>query len=149
MEFKPQFLTTTIGSMPFPDGETICKRLVSILDIPAWPQLPRRSFHESMYVQYSPALPGIVLDEGKEKIFFNKENDLSLAMEEFYTHYLAEDVDYFGLRPDYAAGFYTMLDTLPKFPGEWAKGHVTGPISFGLTVTDQNLRASLYDDVLS
>jgi hypothetical protein len=149
MAFHPKFLTTQIGSMPYPDGKEICKRLVSILDIPAWPQLPRRSFRESMYVQYSSALPGILLDEGKEKILFNTENDISPALEEFYARYLAEEVDYFGLRPDYAAGFFTMLETLRATPGEWAKGQVTGPISFGLTVTDQNLRASLYDDMLA
>ena len=67
MEFKPHFLTTQIGSMPYPTGSAICERIVSILDIPAWPQLPRRSFHENMYVQYSRVLPGVVLDEAKEK----------------------------------------------------------------------------------
>ena len=149
MEFKPHFLTTQIGSMPYPTGSAICERIVSILDIPAWPQLPRRSFHENMYVQYSRVLPGVVLDEAKEKISFNTENDISPALEEFYNHYLAEDVDYFGLTPDYAAGFYNMLDTLHKTSGEWAKGQVTGPVSVGLTVTDQNLRASLYDDMLA
>ena len=41
-----------------------------------------------------------------------------------------------------------MLETLKRVPGEWAKGQVTGPISFGLIVTDQNLRASLYDEML-
>ena len=149
MAFTPHFLTSQIGSMPYPEGKAICERLVSIMDIPAWPQLPRRSFRESMYVQYSPALPGIVLDEAKEKIIFNTEIDSSAALEEFYAHYLDEDVDYFGLRPDYAAGFYLMLETLRKTTGEWAKGQVTGPISFGLTVTDQNLRASLYDESLA
>ena len=149
MEFKPHFLSTQIGSMPYPDGKAICDRIVSILDIPAWPQLSRRSFHENMYVQYSQALPGVVIDEEKEKILFNTENDISAALEEFYGHYLAEEVDCFGLTPDFAAGFYIMQDVLRKTPGEWAKGQVTGPISFGLTVTDQNLRASLYDDVLA
>jgi hypothetical protein len=149
MDFKPRFVTTQIGSMPYQNPDHICERLVSLLDIPAWPQLPRRSFHESMYVQYSPALPGIVMDKEKEKILFNTEADISSALEDFYAHYLAEDVDCFGLRPDYATGFYTMLDTLSKTTGEWAKGQVTGPISFGLTVTDQNLRASLYDEMLA
>jgi hypothetical protein len=31
---------------------------------------------------------------------------------------------------------------------EWLKGQVTGPVSFGLTVTDQDLRASLYHELL-
>jgi hypothetical protein len=100
-------------------------------------------------VQYSPSLPAIVKDDIREKIYFDTQEDISPLMEEFYGRYLAEDVDSFGLHQEYAAGFYTMLEALRQFPGEWAKGQVTGPISFGLTVTDQNLRASLYDDMLS
>jgi hypothetical protein len=149
MAFTPHFLTSQIGSIPHLDGKEMCERLAKTIDIPAWPQLPRRSFHESMYVQYSPSLPAIAVDEAKEKIIFDTTNDISPAMEEFYSRYLAEDIDSFGLRPDYAAGFYTMLDTLKRIPGEWCKGQVTGPISFGLTVTDQNLRASLYDEMLA
>jgi methionine synthase II (cobalamin-independent) len=42
-----------------------------------------------------------------------------------------------------------MLDVLKNTTGEWAKGQVTGPISFGLTVTDQDLRASLYNELLA
>jgi hypothetical protein len=41
-----------------------------------------------------------------------------------------------------------MLEALRMTPGLWAKGQVTGPISFGLTVTDQDLRASLYHESL-
>ena len=149
MEFTPHFLTTIIGSIPHVEAKEMCARLAASIDIPAWPQLPRRSFHESMYVQYSPSLPAIVVDTAKEKITFDTQNDISPAMEAFYERYLAEDVDSFGLLPDYAAGFYTMLETMRSMPGEWAKGQVTGPISFGLTVTDQNLRASLYDEMLA
>ena len=74
---------------------------------------------------------------------------MSPALEEFYGRYLAEDVDSFALRPDYAVGFFTMLETMRKTKGTWAKGQVTGPVSFGLTVTDQDLRASLYNEALS
>jgi hypothetical protein len=42
-----------------------------------------------------------------------------------------------------------MLEVLDSTPGQWAKGQVTGPISFGLTVTDQDLRASLYNELLA
>jgi hypothetical protein len=149
MAFSPHFWTTIIGSIPHTEGAEICKRLATTIDIPAWPQLPRRSYKESMYVQYSPSLPAVVLDQQKEKISFDTQNDISAALEQFYGHYLADDVDSFGLLPDYAAGFYTMMETLRSTPGEWAKGQVTGPISFGLTVTDQNLRASLYDEALA
>lgn len=149
MPFDHPFVTTLIGSFPHPDGTALCPRLAREIPIPAWPQLPRRTFRENMYTQYSPGLPGIVIDEVKEKVTFDTTGDLSPALEEFYGRYLADDVDSFALSPDYAAGFYTMLDTLRSTSGEWVKGQVTGPISFGLTVVDQDLRSSLYNEQLA
>ncbi len=143
------FQTTLVGSFPHTDAVAISQRILAAADIPVWPQLPRRTFRENMYTQYGAGLPGIVIDEAKEKITFDTSTDLSTALEEFYARYLADDVDAFALPPDYAAGFYAMLDTLRSTSGTWAKGQVTGPISFGLTVTDQTLRASLYDDQLA
>jgi methionine synthase II (cobalamin-independent) len=143
------FTTTLIGSFPHTDSATLCARLVDAVQIPAWPQLPRRTFRENMYTQYSAGLPGIVVDDDHQKVYFDTTDDLSPALEEFYGRYLADDVDSFALSPDYAAGFYTMLDTLKSTSGEWVKGHVTGPISFGLTVVDQNLRSSLYNEQLA
>ena len=149
MAFEHPFVTTLIGSFPHPDGSTLCPRLARKIQIPAWPQLPRRTFRENMYTQYSPGLPGIVIDEVREKVTFDTTGDLSPALEEFYGRYLADDIDSFALSPAYAAGFYTMLDTLKSTSGEWAKGHVTGPISFGLTVVDQDLRSSRYNEQLA
>ena len=143
------FSTTHVGSLPHTDSGDICARLVSLLDIPAWPQLPRRNFKESMYIQYSAALPGVVIDEAKEKILFDTSIDLTPALEIFYEHYLADDVDWFALNPANAAGFEPMLAALKATPDAWAKGQVTGPISFGLTVTDQALRAALYHEMLA
>lgn len=142
------FLTTHVGSIPHTSLDGLAERLCGLLDIPAWPQLSQRSFRESMYVQYSPSLPGIREDPIQEKVYFNTDTDITESLEAFYTSVLADDLDRFALHPDYASGFFAMLDTLPKTNGEWAKGQVTGPISFGLTVTDQNLRASLYDEML-
>jgi hypothetical protein len=143
------FLTTHVGSVPHLDAAGLTDRLASGLDIPAWPQLPRRTFRESMYVQFAPLLPGLVVDETKEKVYFDTRQDLTPALEAFYTPVLADDPGAFALQPAYAAGFFAMLETLKKNPGDWAKGQVTGPISFGLTVTDQDLRASLYDEMLA
>lgn len=149
MAFEQPFVTTLVGSFPHPDSAALCPRLAREIQIPVWPQLPRRTFRENMYTQYSAGLPGVVIDDAKEKVFFNTTADLSPALEEFYARYLAEDVDSFALPPDYAAGFYMMLDTLRSNHGAWAKGQVTGPISFGLTVTDQDLRSSLYHEALA
>lgn len=149
MPFDRSFATTLIGSFPHTDSAALCERLAAAVPIPAWPQLPRRTFRENMYTQYSAGLPGIVVDEAHQKVYFDTTADLSPALEEFYGRYLADEVESFALPSDYAAGFYTMLDALKSTSGEWVKGHVTGPISFGLTVVDQNLRSSLYDEQLA
>ncbi len=142
------FLTTHVGSVPYPTVDGLPEKLAGLLDVPAWPQLPRRSFRESMYVQYSPTLPAICEDAAQEKIFFDTRMDYTDTLEGFYTPVLAEDVDSFALKPEYAAGFYAMLETFRSSKGEWAKGQVTGPVSFGLTVTDQDLKSGLYVEML-
>ena len=141
------FLATHVGSVPYSSATGLTDKLAAALDVPAWPQLPRRSFRESMYVQYSPTLPSVEVDEAKEKIIVAMSEDMTSALESFYNPYLADDVDAYALRPEYAAGFFAMLESLRNTKGDWAKGQVTGPISFGLTVTDQRLRASLYDEM--
>jgi hypothetical protein len=145
----PPLATTVVGSFPHLDAAALSRRLVASLDIPAWPQLPRRNFRELMYAQYAAGLPGIVLDEAAGKVRFDTSADLTPALEAFYTPYLEGDLEPFGLTPDEAAGFFAFEAALASTPGEWAKGQVTGPISFGLTVTDQNLRSSLYDELLA
>jgi len=123
--------------------------LIQMLDIPAWPQMSRRTFRENMYVQFSASLPAIVTDETKQKVYFDTLGDITSALETFYERYLANDVTAFALKPGYASGFYNMLEAMRRIPGDWAKGQVTGPISFGLTVTDQDLRASLYNEQIA
>jgi hypothetical protein len=149
MTFAPHFLTTHVGSVPHLDSAAIAERLATGLDIPAWPQLSRRSFRENMYVQYSGPLPRVVLDEVHEKITLDTTGDLTPDLEVFYERVLADDLDAFALRPADAVGFFAMLDALRATPGEWAKGQVTGPVSLGLTVVDQDLRSILYNDLLT
>jgi methionine synthase II (cobalamin-independent) len=149
MPFEPHYMTSLIGSFPHTDGAELSRRLIARIDAPAWPQLPRLTYHENMYVQYSDGLPGVQLDDAREKILFDTTIDLSPALESFYERYLTDDVESFALKPEYAAGFYAMLDLLKETSGEWVKGQVTGPISFGLTVTDQDLRSILYNELLA
>ena len=142
------YLTTHVGSVPHADPHDLNARLLSTLDIPCWLQLPRLDFHENMYTQYAPTLPGAVVDEAKEKAFIDTGvADFDAALEAFYQAVIDENVDAFALHPDYARGFFVLLESLKREPTQYAKGQVTGPISFGLTVTDQNGRACLYNEV--
>jgi hypothetical protein len=102
-----------------------------------------------MYVQFGSRFPGVVIDEAQERLFVDTSGDLSPALEELFSHYLEDDVDWFALDPDFAAGFHVMLDVLKGIPGEWVKGQIIGPFSFGLTITDQNRRAVMYDNMLA
>jgi len=155
MILSPNYWTTVLGSFPHQDGRALCQHLIRTLNIPDWPQLPRRTYRENMYVQYSPSIPAIVENQGSEKVTFVTTGDLAPSLEEFYGHFLADDLEAFQLKPEYAAGFFSMLETMQLALAsqtrdiQWIKGQVTGPISFGLTVTDQELRASIYDETLA
>jgi hypothetical protein len=149
-----------VGSFPHPDSIELCQRLARMLDVPDWPQLPVKSFRENMYVQFSERLPAVVIEEIQERIYFDTTIDLASALESFYTPFLADNLDYFGLKPEHAEGFFAMLELLRdedasketldrRDPSAWVKGQVTGPISLGLTICDQNRRAGLYHEDLA
>jgi hypothetical protein len=136
-----------VSSVPHTAAHELNARLLSTLDIPCWLQLPRRDFRENIYTQYAPALPGAVVLEGKEKaIIDTSASDFDAELETFYQAVLDDDINVFALRYDYAQGFYLLLDALEVKPSQYAKGQVMGPISFGLTVTDQDGRACLYNE---
>ena len=145
----PPFATTNIGSVPHLDATSVTQQLINNLDIPSWPQLPRKTFRENMYTQFSASLPALVLDETKEKIHFNTGDDLAQVITPFYERVIENDFDFFALPENYASGMYALMKLLEGSSEGWVKGQVTGPISFGLTVTDQDRRASLYNEHLA
>jgi methionine synthase II (cobalamin-independent) len=139
-------LPTIVGSMPHTDPARACELVVRYLrDIPAWPQLPRRSFLENMYAQYSEGFPGVVV-EG-DRIHIDTAGDFQKPLEELYAAYLADDFSPFPIGPDHAAGLHAFLAMEGLNPLA-VKGQVTGPLSWGLTVTDQDRRSILYHEVL-
>ncbi len=140
-------LPTMIGSMPHTDPAEACAQVTRFLkDIPAWPQLPKRSFLENMYAQYSQGFPGAVVKD--EKIYIDRAQDLDKPLEQLYAAYLGNNIDKYPISADYAAGLHRFLSMSELSPVA-VKGQVTGPVSWGLTVTDSNMRAVLYDEVLA
>ncbi len=140
-------LPTVIGSMPHTDPSAACSQVTRYLkDIPAWPQLPKRSFLENMYVQFSQGFPGVVLEENR--IYIDRSQDLDKPLEQLYAAYLEEDSDKYSIGSDYAAGLHHFLSLTTLSPLA-VKGQIIGPISWGLTVTDDNQRAVIYDDTLA
>lgn len=140
-------LPTMVGSLPHTDPELAVALVYNYLPaLPAWPQLPRCDFTETMYAQFSEGFPGLTI-EG-ERIFVDRTQDISQPLEQLYFAYLEGVLDDYALGEEYGQGLHALLASEHR-PRRGVKGQVTGPISFGLAVTDQNRRPILYDDVLA
>jgi methionine synthase II (cobalamin-independent) len=148
MEPKTEFncLPTIIGSMPQTDAKEACSLVAKFLpDLPAWPQLPKRHL-ENMYVQFSEGFPGIVL-EG-DKAYVERSADFDSRLEQLYNADAENDPDNYGISAEYAAGLHAFLALKEQHP-RMVKGQTTGPITWGLMVTDREQRGILYDDLLA
>ena len=145
-EFKAELHSLAAGSLPHTDPAAACQLVLDALDIPTWPQLPRRSFLENMYVQFSERFPGVVIDH--ERIYVDREQDLDPALEQLYVAYLMDDLDHAAVSVEYAAGLHHFLNLDLGQPAI-VKGQITGPVSWGLMVTDENRRPVLYEEVLA
>ncbi len=145
-------IATGIGSLPVTDADQAAELSLRYLpEAPIWPQLPKKSFHEHMDGQYSESLPGIVVDEKKQRFSFDTSKDLTPALEKFFERYLEKDYGFFKISEDYAAGFYGFLRTLGKgLPKEarFLKGHITGPLTAGISFKDETGKDIIHNDVI-
>lgn len=155
--FEPRCLATTLGSLPHTDVAYGTRLMFECTpDIPAWAQFPRRTWRETMMVQFTEGLPGLV--ENGERIYFDTAApDFTEQLTDFYAGYLAVTeegdalaLDSFGLSPGYAAGFYEFIAQLPQHTRRRAalKGQVTGPFTLGTNLLDQQGRCAYYDHQL-
>lgn len=139
-------LPTIIGSVPHTDPQKAASLLTHYLkDIPTWPQLPKKSFLENMYVQYSEGFPGVVVED--DRIYIGTATDYTKSLETLYQAYLENDPSKFAMGRDHVAGLYALLEQDGLSP-KAVKGCVTGPLSWGITITDENKRSILYHEVL-
>ena len=149
-DFIPRALATGIGSLPHTDPRDALRVVFqNFPTIPFWTQLPRRDFRENMYAQFSENLAAVKIDPPHEWMGAVIDDSTMAQIEAFYARYLADDPNLFAVGQEYAAGLYALRDERAALrQARWIKGQVTGPISFGLKVVDQNLRPMLYDDSL-
>ena len=151
MRFSPKGIATAIGSFPHTEPEAACELILKhIPEIPIWPQLPNADFREQMEIQYSEGMPCVVVDEAKEKIYFETGGDPTGDLEKFYENVVEENLDYFRISPEYSRGLYCMeekLASMDRSSIQFLKCHVTGPLTFGLSKTDENKKSIYYNDV--
>ncbi|MEW6069966.1 MAG: methionine synthase [Candidatus Thermoplasmatota archaeon] len=146
MNTRFNLLPTGIGSLPYVNAQEACKHVLkNFAEIPFWPQLPKLGFCENMYVQFAYDLPGIVVDYDKKKIFADLEKKLGLEIDSFYRKISESALTY---DKEYFAGFYAMQKKKELLKVAKAlKGHITGPASLGLQITDsQSGKALLYNE---
>jgi len=154
IRFKPELRPVLIGSLPYRDhDEALTQVIVHTPEIPVWAQLPANP-QEQMIPQFLPGMPGLRTEENRMFIALGEDtfNTDLLAFYEAYLSITEADGDMaeseFALTPAAAGGFFTLVDYLkaPSTPPKAVKGQVTGPITFGTGVKDENGRAIFYDD---
>jgi methionine synthase II (cobalamin-independent) len=139
-------LPTAIGSMPHTNPGEACSIVLKYLaEIPAWPQLPRRSPKENMIVQFSEDFPGVVIDG--DKIRIEPSANFDSELEQIYTDCEQGDARKYGVSTEYAGGLYTFLSRTTG--SKLVKGQVTGPITWGVAVIGQGGLGILYDETLA
>jgi len=145
MKFEGLCYPTGIGSVPIVDPSDGCDFVrKSFKEIPFWPQLPKRSQNENMYIQYIENVPGVVMEGEK---FYIRLSELMEGAEKFYEKFLKEDPDLFPMSEEYSAGYHTFMSKLASEETPYAlKGQITGPVSFCMQVLDENNKALLHDD---
>lgn len=144
----PRCAAMAVGSVPHSDPATAVALVMrSTPDIPAWPQLPRRTFHENMFVQFTEGFPGVRLDEERERIYVLDEPPPD-EVTAFVEALESGDPSRFAISPDYAATLPLLERALAEVDPPFVKGQVTGPVSQGLALSREDRRALLYDDTL-
>lgn len=157
MSLKTQFLATGIGSVPYTVPEEALDLIFSYFpEVPYWPQLPLRSETEGMLSQcIAPLLKLGIVECRDHKYFFNTEQEeWGAKLAQFYELYIAasegdaQALDFFKFPEDSAAGFYAFLKHLESNgtgQAKLLKGQVSGPLSVGLALPDQDRKASYYN----
>ena len=140
-------MTTIIGSVPFGTPEQAISEIMNAeLDIPAWPQLPKRGFKELMIPQYSEGMPLVKYDLENKSITIDSANEKrSDALLEFFEKFIAEDASLFPISKDFSEGFYAFINNFEGKKIPWAKGHITGPLTFTLGINDSNGNPIYFD----
>ncbi len=154
--FSPDCLPILIGSLPHQNhAEAIDLILEYTPRIPLWPQLPKLQ-REGMVRQFVSGFPGLV-DRNSGCFVDTSKDDFPTRMTEFYEHFLVcrevdtlPDDSLFGLGSDTARGFFTFMQriaSLSVLPLS-LKGQVTGPVTTGIGIRDQNGLPLIHDDNL-
>jgi len=151
-------LPTGIGSLPYTNKDFACQKILQYFpQVPHWPQLPKLNFCENMYVQFSEGFPGIIIEEKNQRIYLDSAL-FQEGLEKFYENFLNKNLDFFQISEKYASGFHHFCRFLSSHTNSpihqltnslsplAVKGQITGPLTMGLAIKDENDRSIFYDE---
>jgi len=149
MDFQDSFIATAIGSFPHKEEKKVLPLILRDFPyIPFWPQLPKRSFLEGMVAQYSEGFPSLKVDKKEQRLWVDTSSGFDEDVEMFYQAVEKEDIQFFRISEDYARGLRLLKDIAREEVRKkikYIKAQVTGPITFGLSLLDQDKKPIFYD----
>lgn len=144
---KDSLRVTGIGSVPFVDADEACELILEFCpQIPYAPQLTKRDPRENMFLQFSENLPCLVADCEKKQVLFDDTQDREKRLLEFYDYIAHNCYDYFRISPEYAQGFYRLLEKCGKRKNLFIKVQITGPVTYLLSVTKRDRQSLIFDN---
>jgi methionine synthase II (cobalamin-independent) len=110
-----------------------------------------------MMTQFSEGVPCLRVEPENQKLSFSGAGSGPEELARFYEQcFEYEETGRFpevlGLSPAYATGLYAFLETISgrrEEPLGFIKGQITGPLTFGLSILDENGLPALFDDTFS
>jgi hypothetical protein len=137
-------LATGVGALPHTDPHKACDDVLAVFpEVPFIPTLPARGVTESIVFCDSSHLPGGVI--ANDRLIVDRSRELVTEIEQIYLDFVDQNTGPYGLTATYASGFVDMLGrTLPT--PRILKCQVTGPVTFGMQVVDQDRRPLYYDE---
>jgi len=150
--FEPKCLATGIGSLPYKDAkEAFSKARECFPSIPFWPQLPKRSYLESMGAQFIENFACLKVDEQKKAAVYDIKENKEEQFTKFYERILKVDFEYFKISRSCAESLYVLLDELEQKKlenVEFIKGQVTGPFTLAAAIKGEAGKPTLFDPMM-
>jgi hypothetical protein len=139
--FTGGLATTAMGIMPHENVDRALDLALS-MDIPFWPQLPKLSYHEDMYVQAMEHFPGVVINETSQRIYVDTEKFM-----DGIPAYLEDEADpeLFTLSPQFSLIYRKFLN-LDLSDYRSVRGQLISPVSLSLKIGDENGKPIAYND---
>lgn len=150
---------TGIGSLPYKDPETALDLIKKNMgEFPHWPQLPQRGPQEGFVEQFAATLKIYhLVEERQGKLCFrNASNEWPELLTNFYEAYLLasegneQALDTFGFQEGSMVGFWALEELIKsgEIHPQIVKGQLSGPITVGFQVKDNEGKAAYYDPQL-